>query len=128
MQRAGLIRKLTRQVPFDLYACNGELIAQYVADFVYEARREPEIGAETALETTNGVGIEPMHAVSPEAAETNVSGPEKAGIRPSGWSWDTSSGWSAVVEDVKGGQATKTRLYLLKRKLLRAQGVEITEV
>lgn len=31
-------------------------------------------------------------------------------------------------EDVKGGDVTKTRLYRLKIKLLRAQGIEIREV
>ena len=40
---------------------------------------------------------------------------------------EVSSG-RVIVEDVKGGDATKTRLYQLKKKLLRCQGIEITEV
>ena len=34
-QQVGAIRDLRRQVDFDLWACNGERIARYRADFVY---------------------------------------------------------------------------------------------
>lgn len=76
MCRAGLISEPVCQVPFDLYASNGERVGKYIADFEY-----------TDLKTG-----------------------------------------CVVREDVKGGEATKTRLYRLKIKLLRAQGIEIREV
>ncbi|MBO7670136.1 MAG: DUF1064 domain-containing protein [Oscillospiraceae bacterium] len=38
-------------------------------------------------------------------------------------------GWYLVVEDVKGGKATQTREYALKKKLLLERfGIEVTEV
>lgn len=76
MHRAGLISEPRCQIPFNIYACNGERVAKYVADFEY---------------------------VDLKTGETRR-------------------------EDVKGGEATKTRLYRLKIKLLRAQGIVITEV
>ncbi len=35
LEQVGAIRNLRRQVSFDLWACNGERIARYVADAVY---------------------------------------------------------------------------------------------
>jgi hypothetical protein len=37
LERVGAIRNLQRQVDFDLWACNGERIARYRADFVYDS-------------------------------------------------------------------------------------------
>ena len=37
--------------------------------------------------------------------------------------------WVKVVEDVKGGKATKTRVYAIKKKLLQEKfGIEVTEI
>ncbi len=76
MHRAGVISEPQCQIPFDIYASNGELVAKYVADFEYTVVATGKIER----------------------------------------------------EDVKGGEATKTRLYRLKIKLLRAQGIEIREI
>lgn len=76
MHRAGLISEPQCQIPFDLYASNGERVGKYIADFEYAEHATGRI----------------------------------------------------IREDVKGGEATKTRLYRLKIKLLRAQGIVITEV
>ena len=35
LEQVGAIRDLRLQVSFDLWACNGERVARYVADFVY---------------------------------------------------------------------------------------------
>lgn len=49
-QRAGLITDLRRQVPYDLYAASGEVIAQYVADMTYR-RWDKALGAYEAAVT-----------------------------------------------------------------------------
>ena len=37
--------------------------------------------------------------------------------------------WEKVVEDVKGGSATKTRVYAMKRKMLQDKfGITIAEI
>jgi len=76
LEHVGAIRDLRRQVSFDLYACNGERVARYVADAVYWSI---ELGRE-------------------------------------------------VVEDVKSPHTRRLPVYRLKLKLLRAQGVNISEV
>lgn len=55
------------------------------------------------------------------------NGERVAGYRADFTYWDITK-QQRIVEDVKGGEATKTRLYQLKKKLLRAQGIDILEV
>ncbi len=56
-----------------------------------------------------------------------ANGERVCGYRADFGYWDLEQG-RQVYEDVKGGTGTITRLFTLKRKLLRAQGITITLV
>ena len=46
-----------------------------------------------------------------------------------GVSYETVDEWEKVVEDVKGGKATKTRVYAIKKKLMQEKfGITISEL
>lgn len=89
-QAGGFIRKLRRQVAFDLMAPKGDpndgiavVVSQYIADFCFEER----------------------------------------------WSDGVTETWETITQDVKGGQATKTAVYQLKKKWIFLQSaIEIREV
>ena len=58
LQQVGAIRDLRRQVSFDLYACNGERVARYVADAVYwDIAKGCEIREDTKSEWTRRLPV-----------------------------------------------------------------------
>ena len=126
--RQGVIRDLKMQEDFTLQEAytnpkTGERVRaiRYRADFTYLERVGDDFGVapDGWLDTPQA-----LRASSPIVGERHLSVGLEADSSPQG----EPLGWRKVVEDVKS-QGTKTRVYEIKRKLLRERfGLEIREV
>jgi hypothetical protein len=93
--------------------------------YVFDSRKEAARYVDLTL-------LEKVGAIRDLALQVSLDCYGANGERVCGYQADFAY-WSVefgqqVYEDVKGGTATMTRLYRLKKKLLRAQGIVITEV
>lgn len=90
-------------------------------DSIAESNRYKELKLLEAAGEIEGLVLQPPYALV-------VNGVLVATYKADFLYFDNVKG-CAVVEDVKGGDATKTPVYRLKKKLMKAiHGIEITEV
>lgn len=85
-----------------------ELMLLYKAGKIFELKLQPQFTLQESYVTPEGVRVRAIKYIAD-------------------FSYNTGNGY--VVEDVKGGKATQTRVYKLKKKLMLDRfGITITEV
>ena len=85
-----------------------ELMLLYKAGKIFELKLQPQFTLQESYVTPEGVRVRAIKYIAD-------------------FSYNTGNGF--VVEDVKGGKATQTRVYKLKKKLMLDRfGITITEV
>lgn len=102
-----------------------ELLALLKAGKIGDLKLQPQFTLQEAYTTTEGVRVRAIRY----QADFMYCKELPAERLPVPWELDESGKmWEIVVEDVKS-EATKTRVYEMKKKLLRERhGIEITEV
>ena len=93
-----------------------ELSAMLRAGKIRDLQLQPSFTLKEAYTTTEGIRVRAIRYQADFSYERR------------GESWDGGESWTRVVEDVKS-KATKTRVYEMKKKLMREKfGIEIQEV
>jgi len=105
-----------------------ELTAMLEAGEIRGLKLQPQFTLQEAYTTTEGVRVQAIRYQADFSYERAVKrtvqdGPEHSVVR-----FKTETEWVLVVEDVKS-RATKTRVYAMKKKLMREKfGIDIQEV
>ncbi len=101
-----------------------ELMAMLQAEKIRGLKLQPQFTLQEAYTTTEGVRVRAIRYQADFSYERTVrDGPEHSVVR-----FKTETEWVPVVEDVKS-RATKTRVYAMKKKLMREKfGIDIQEV
>ena len=103
-----------------------ELMLMLKAGEIRDLRLQQNFTLQEAYTLPNGNRVRAIVYKADFAYEKRITRPYQT---DGGYALEWVEEWEKVVEDVKGGSATKTRVYALKRKMLLDKfGIEIREV